>query len=85
MNPKTQILNIITEYTNTKVGEQIAGSTSFVGDLKFVANGNRVSEFDKQTDNVYVSLDIDGGGKRSKPADAKDSEEINTKTIYNPN
>ena len=32
--------------------------------MKFVSNNERVKEFSSETSEVFVSLNIDGGGKR---------------------
>ena len=54
-----------------EVAQQIAGEKSYEGQLKLVAE-NKVLNEDSEVGNnpnIFVTLNIDGGGKRAKPGE----------------
>ena len=61
--------------------EQISGEKSFEGQLKFVAENKAMNEDSEvgNNPNIFVTLNIDGGGKRAKPSKT-DEEELSPKT-----
>ena len=57
--------------TMAEIADQISGEKSFVGPLKLVSHGSE----------IFVSLDISGGGKRGRGLKTDENEDTTNLTI----